>query len=106
MKLKLFGGLLLLAGVCHGFSLGGSVARFAAISPRISFPRRNAAKVLMQSDDLSGAFSGLESLQFDSKWTDMENLNVQGAKVTKVIDISCLLSHTPPSLIGVSTLSE
>lgn len=40
----------------------------------------------MQSDDLSGVFSGTEQLAFDLRWSDQENLSINSAKATKVTD--------------------
>jgi hypothetical protein len=37
----------------------------------------------MQGGDDLAMFSGSEQLSFDSKWTDKENVSLDGAKATK-----------------------
>ncbi len=93
----LFGTLGFVA-VCHGFapssftstlsrhslSVSSSAHSLRAASVKFARERRCPAIIQMQGgDELAGMFSGSEQLVFDPKWSDQENLSINGAKATK-----------------------
>ena len=103
MHSRILCGILGFAAACHGFAPTSFTCSLAAHSPvakssphllssvfNVARQRRCPQSVRMQSDDLSGVFSGTEVLGFDSLWTDQENLSINGAKATKV---ACLASN-------------
>ncbi len=56
-----------------------------AASVKFAREKRCFAVKMQGGDELSGMFSGSEQLVFDPKWTDQENLSINGAKATKAI---------------------
>jgi hypothetical protein len=104
----LFGTLGFVA-VCHGFvpsaftsslsrhSLAATSSSHSLRSASVKFAReRRCSAVQMQAgDELSGMFSGSEQLVFDTKWTDLENIGISGAKATKARNILLLPSPNP-----------
>ncbi len=99
-------GILGFVAVCHGFAPSSLTSSFSknslgvassshslrAASVKFARVRRCSAVQMQGGDELSGMFSGSEQLAFDPKWTDQENLSINGAKATKVTK-DCLLTR-------------